>query len=165
MFVNQMVPLVLSAALSSGSSSAPSSTAVASPSCAELAKTQEESEAAAARLAAWMDRHCPGAMEDTDPFCKLQSDGLLQRLDELGELRAALAAKGCALRDSPSAEHERGSRSPVVASSPRPIDHPGTIGSFEDNWPWPRVPTFQAGLAASAAFRIRRCLDDPECEW
>jgi len=46
-----------------------------------------------------------------------------------------------------------------------PVDRLRAVGSFDDNWPWPRKPTFQAGLAASAAFRIRKCRANPDCEW
>jgi len=46
-----------------------------------------------------------------------------------------------------------------------PVDRLRAVGSFLDNWPWPRKPTFQAGLAASAAFRIRKCRANPDCEW
>jgi hypothetical protein len=42
-----------------------------------------------------MERHCPGAPEDTDPFCRFQSRSLLERLAELGEVKAAMEAKGC----------------------------------------------------------------------
>lgn len=42
---------------------------------------------------------------------------------------------------------------------------PKAISSHDTNWPWPRRPTFQAGVAASAAFRIRKCQANPECEW
>jgi hypothetical protein len=45
-----------------------------------------------------MERHCPRALEDTQPFCRLQSDLLLERLDELGEVKAALDAKRCEVR-------------------------------------------------------------------
>jgi hypothetical protein len=51
--------------------------------------------AASTRLAAWMERHCPGSLETTEPFCKLQSGVLLERLEEIGELKTALEAKGC----------------------------------------------------------------------
>ena len=66
-----------------------------SRSCAELVALRVATEAGATRLAEWMERHCPGALEDTQPFCRLQSDLLLERLDELGEVKAALDAKHC----------------------------------------------------------------------
>ena len=165
MLVNQLIPLVLCAVLSSGSS-APSSEAYASRSCAELGALREDTDAAASRLAAWMERHCPGALEQTQPFCRLQSRGLLERLDELGELKALLHAKGCPGRDIKGVSAGRGDgRVDHPANPPLSVEHPRSIGSFDDNWPWPRRPTFQAGLAASAAFRIRKCRADPDCEW
>ncbi|HSP17923.1 MAG TPA: hypothetical protein VLQ79_00300, partial [Myxococcaceae bacterium] len=111
-------------------------------------------------------RHCPGALEDTDPFCRLQSHALLERLDELGELKAALAANGCDRRATREAGAE-GRASPVhVSTIPAlPVDHPRTVGSFDDNWPWPRRPTFLAGVAATAGFKIRKCQEDADCEW
>jgi hypothetical protein len=151
MFGNWVGPLVLSALLSSTGALAAS--ADPSRSCAELVALRQEAAATATRLAQWMERHCPGTLEDTDPFCRVQSRSLLERLDELGEVQAALEAKGCSLRDVRGASAQR------RASLIQPI------GSFEDNWPWPRRPTFQAGLAASAAFRIRKCAANPECEW
>ena len=151
MFLNPVVPLVVSVFLSSGGSSAPLSEADASSSCGELARKQEESDAAVSRLAVWMERYCPGALEDSEPFCRLQSHRLLERLDELGELKAALAAKGCERRD--------------VRDAALPVRSPQRIGSFDDYWPWPRRPTFQAGLAATAGFEIRKCQADPDCEW
>ena len=149
MFVNPISPLLLFTLTTAGPS-APSSEGYGVRSCAELARSREETDASATRLAAWMERHCPGVLEDTDPFCRFQSRSLLERLAVLGEVKAVLEAKGCEareLRDAGVAEHSR------------------TIGSLEDNWPWPRRPTFQAGLAASAGFRIRKCRANPDCEW
>src|SRR5215475_15081507 len=91
MFLNLVASLFISALLSSE--------AYVSPSCAELERAREEAEAAAARLGTWMEHHCPGALEDTEPFCRLQSRALLEQLVELGELKAAHAAKGCELRE------------------------------------------------------------------
>jgi hypothetical protein len=93
MFVHPLIRVSLSLLLSSAA--APSSKSYASRSCTELAAERSDTDAAAARLAEWMERHCPGEMENTEPFCKLQSQTLLERLDELGELKAALAAKRC----------------------------------------------------------------------
>jgi hypothetical protein len=93
MFANWVGTLVLSALLSSTGPSAAS--ADASRTCAELVALREETDASAARLAAWMERHCPGALEDTDPFCRFQSRSLLERLAELGEVKVALEEKGC----------------------------------------------------------------------
>jgi hypothetical protein len=151
MFGNVVGPFVLAALLVATGSSA--SGADAARSCAELVALREEADAAAARLAAWMEAHCPGALEDTDPFCRFQSRSLLERLAELGEVKAALEAKGCALHEVRGAD----ARGPASLIQP--------VASFEDNWPWPRRLTFQAGLAASAAFRIRKCAANPECEW
>lgn len=95
MLLHHVALLVLSATLSSGSASGASSKAYASVSCAELTELREATDAATIRLAEWMKRHCPGSLEVTEPFCRLQSHSLLERLDELGELKAALAAKGC----------------------------------------------------------------------
>jgi hypothetical protein len=150
MFVNPIGPLLLFALTAAGTS-APWSEGYGSRSCAELARSREKMDAAATRLAAWMERHCPGALEDTQPFCRLQSRALLERLADLGSLKEALAAKRCERREARATAAQ--------PSSPR------TVSAFDENWPWPRKPTFQAGLAASAAFRIRRCSADPECEW
>jgi len=164
MFMNPVSPLLLFTLTGAGSS-APSSEGYASRSCAELARSREETDAAATRLAAWMEGHCPGALEDTQPFCRLQSRALLERLTDLGALKEALAAKGCESREVRDGAQARASLMPLAATPSLPADPPRTIGSFEDNWSWPRRPTFQAGLAASAAFRIRRCQANPECEW
>ncbi len=64
-------------------------------SCAELAAAQVTTEAGDARLAEWMERHCPGALENMEPFCSLQSHWLLERLASLAEVKSALRAKGC----------------------------------------------------------------------
>jgi hypothetical protein len=64
-------------------------------SCAELASLRAETETAAARLADWMERHCPGDMESTEPFCRMQSGLLMDRLAELGEVKSAMHAKQC----------------------------------------------------------------------
>ena len=166
MFLHHVALLVLSAILWSGSASGASSKAYASVSCAELTELREATDAATTRLAEWMERHCPGVLEDTDPFCRLQAHALLERLAEFGELKAALDAKGCVSRQLGDAGAQKNvSLTHLAATPPHPVDPPRTIGSFDDNWPWPRRPTFQAGLAATAAFRIRRCLADPECEW
>jgi hypothetical protein len=149
MFVNLVMPVALSAILSSTGSFVPSSKAEESRSCAELAARREETDAAATRLAVWMERHCPGALEQTEPFCRLQSRLLLERLDELGQLKAAIAAKLCELLGV----HDGGTQDPV--------QHPRAVASFEDNWPWPRRRPFQAGLAATAGLKIRRCQADP----
>jgi hypothetical protein len=93
MFVHPFIRVSLWLLLSAAA--APSSDASASRSCVELARSREEAENAASRLAAWMERHCPGEMERTTPFCRMQSGLLLERLDALGELKAALEAKGC----------------------------------------------------------------------
>jgi hypothetical protein len=165
MFVSPVVPIA-AALLTAAASSTVSSEAYASRSCAELGALREKTEAGAARLAEWMERHCPGTLEDTQPFCRLQSRTLLQQLDELGELKAALAAKGCQSREVRDADaQERGSPIRVAATPPLPVERLRIVGSFDDSWPWPRRPTFQAGLAASAGFRIRSCNADPECEW
>jgi len=163
MFASSVGPLLLSALLSSTGSSAASGD---SRSCGELVALREEADAAAARLAAWMERHCPGTLEDSDSFCRFQSRSLLERLAELGEVKAALEAKGCETREL-RGESVQGRVSPIhFAPIPLPsVDNPRTIGSFEDNWPWPRRPTFQAGLAVSAAFRVRECHANPDCEW
>jgi hypothetical protein len=78
---------------------------------------------------------------------------LLERLVELGEVKAALSAKGCERRGGVNAGDQEHASAALA------------IGSFEDNWPWPRRPTFQAGVAASGAFRIRKCRANPDCEW
>jgi len=164
MFANWVGPLFLSALLSSTGSSAVN--ADASRSCTELVVLREETDAATARLAAWMERHCPGALENTDPFCRFQSRSLLEHLAELGEVKAALEAKGCEARELRDASARgRASLNQVAPTPLVSIDRPRTIGSFEDNWPWPRRPTFQAVLAASAGFRIRKCSANPDCEW
>jgi hypothetical protein len=150
MFVLPFVP-VFAALLAAAASSTTSSEAPASRSCSELARSREDAEAGAARLAAWMEAHCPGTLEETEPFCRLQSSLLLERLDALGQLKAALAAKRCeAASSSKVGAQERASQA---------------IASFDDGWPWPRGRPFQAGLAATAGFKIRRCQADPECEW
>jgi hypothetical protein len=165
MFVNPISPLFLFTLTAAGAS-APSSEGYGSRSCAELAQSRQETDAAATRLAAWMERHCPGALEDTQPFCRLQSRALLERLADLGSLKEALAAKECESREVRDASAE-GPASPIhlAGTPPLPVGSPRRIGSLEDNWPWPRRPTFQAGLAASAAFRIRKCQANPDCEW
>jgi len=166
MFVKAIHLLVTSVLVLSASSSAPGPEAYASRSCAELAAKRNETDAAATRLAAWMERHCPGAREDTDSFCRRQSGFLLDRLAELGKVKAAIAAQRCDLREVPDAGAEgHASLRHLAVTPPLPVDHPRTIGSFEDNWPWPRRPTFQAGLAATAGFRIRNCRVNPDCEW
>src|SRR5690349_10343603 len=95
MFLNAVSPFLLAALLAAPNS--PLSGASAGRSCAELAKAREEADAVSTRLAAWMERHCPGSLETTEPFCRLQSGLLLNRLDELGQLKAALASKRCEL--------------------------------------------------------------------
>jgi hypothetical protein len=164
MFVNPISPLLLFTLTAAGPS-APSSEVNGSRSCAELARSREETDASATRLAAWMERHCPGALEDTQPFCRLQSRALLERLADLGALKEALAAKGCQSREVPDATAQGRTSLIHLAATPPLVDPPRAIGSFEDNWPWPRRPTFQAGLAASAGFRIRKCRANPDCEW
>jgi hypothetical protein len=164
MFANWVGPLFMSALLPSTCSSA--ARVDASRSCTELVALREETDAAAARLAGWMEQHCPGTLEDTDPFCRFQSRSLLERLAELSEVKAALEARRCELREVRDAGAEGpASLIHLAATPPIPVDRPPTIGSFEDNWPWPRRPTFQAGLAASAGFRIRKCRANPDCEW
>jgi len=74
---------------------------------------------------------------------------LLERLDALGELKEAFAANLCERQSQAS----RGAAGALK------------IASFDDNWPDQRVPTFQAGVVATAGFKIRRCQADPECEW
>ena len=166
MFVNHVGPLVVSVLLSTPGASPASSEAYASRSCAELAVLREQTDVGVTRLAEWMDRHCPGPLEDAEPFCRFQSRTLLERLGDLGALKEAFAAKGCDIREFREAGAQaRASPMHVATSPPHPVEHPRTIGSFEDNWPWPRRPTFQAGLAASAAFRIRKCSANPDCEW
>ena len=166
MFVNAMGPLLLSTLLATAGASAAHSAPDVSASCAEFAQAREDAEAATERLAEWMDRHCPGSLEVTEPFCRLQSQALLEQLDRLGEVKATFAAKRCELHQVRDAgPQSRASLFHLASTPPRPVDPPRTIGSFDDNWPWPRRPTFQAGLAASAAFKIRRCRADPECEW
>jgi hypothetical protein len=100
MFVNLLTALLAASALSASEPDA-------SKSCAELVALREEADAAAARLAAWMERHCPGALEDTDPFCRFQSRSLLERLADLGEVKQALEAKGCELRQVRDASVQR----------------------------------------------------------
>jgi hypothetical protein len=95
MFVSAVGPLLLSALLSSTGSSASSSQAYASRSCDGTGGVKEETDAEATRLAEWRERHCSGALENTEAFCRLQSRSLLGPLAELGEVKAALEAKGC----------------------------------------------------------------------
>jgi hypothetical protein len=151
MFVNPVLPVVT--ALLAAASSAASPRAYASRSCTELAAKRGEIDAAATRLAAWMERNCPGVLEQTEPFCRLQSGLLLERLDELGQLKAAIAAKQCEARES------------ADVGAQDPVQHPRAVASFDDNWPWPTRRPFQAGLAATAGFKIRKCRTDPDCEW
>jgi hypothetical protein len=99
-----------------------------------------------------MERNCPGALEESQPFCRLQSGLLLERLDALGQLKAAIAARECELREV----RDAGAQEPV---------RPGALASFDDNWPWPTRRPLQAGLAATAGFKIRRCQADPNCPW
>jgi hypothetical protein len=99
MFVNSVVSFFLSAVLASAGGSAARSAPDVSGSCAELARAREETEAATARLADWMDHHCPGSLEVTEPFCRLQSSALLERLSALGDLNATFAAKRCELHE------------------------------------------------------------------
>jgi hypothetical protein len=165
MFVDPVMPFV--AALLTAAGSFPASSGIyASRSCAELAALREQTDIGVTRLAEWMDRHCPGALEDAEPFCRFQSRTLLERLGDLGALKEAFAAKGCEPRQSQDAG-VYGRASPVYFAAAPALDsgRARRISSFDDNWPWPRRPTFQAGLAASAGLRIRRCRADPECEW
>jgi hypothetical protein len=165
MFVNPVMA-VAAALLTAAASATMSSETDASRPCAELGALRENTEASAARLAEWMEGHCPGALEDTQPFCRFQSRTLLERLDELGELKAALGAKGCQGGEVRNGDApERASPVQVAATPPHGFEHLRIIGAFDDNWPWPRRPTFQAGLAASAGFRIRKCRANPDCEW
>ena len=126
MFLNHLSPLLVSALLTSTGASASSSGSDASRSCSELAARREETDAAATRLAEWMERHCPGALENTDSFCRLQSGLLLERLDELGQLKAAIAANGC---------HRIGLSSPqmpdVELSAYQPVTFPSAPKSVE----------------------------------
>ena len=71
MLVTHLVPLITSTLLATAGAGAASPNSTGS--CAELARAREDTAAAAARLADWMDRHCPGSLEVTEPFCKLQS--------------------------------------------------------------------------------------------
>jgi hypothetical protein len=151
MFVNAVGPFLLATLLAAPGS--PPSGASASRSCSDLAKAREEADAASTRLAAWMERHCPGSLETSEPFCKLQSGLLLERLAELADLKAAIAVQRCEL----GPVGDPGAQGAYLI--------PRTIGSFDDNWPWPRRRPFQAGLAATAGFKIRRCRADPDCEW
>jgi hypothetical protein len=64
-------------------------------SCPELVSLRAEKQAAATRLAEWMEHHCPGEMESTEPFCRMQSGQLMERLVALGEVKSALHAKRC----------------------------------------------------------------------
>jgi hypothetical protein len=68
---------------------------------------------------------------------------------------------------TPSSEQD-GRREELTARWLLPLDcggHASAVASFEDNWPWPRRRPFQAGLAATAGFKIRRCRANPEGEW
>jgi hypothetical protein len=98
MFVHSVASVF--AALLTAAASSTLSDAYASRSCTELTRSRDDAEAAATRLADWMERHCPGVSEQTEPFCRLQSGLLLERLDALGQLKAALAAKQCVARGS-----------------------------------------------------------------
>jgi len=99
MFVNQLVPFICSTLLATAGASAPTSEPEFSDPCAELARAREDVEAATARLADWMDRHCPGSLEVTEPFCQLQSQSLLEQLDGLGEVKSSFAANRCELSE------------------------------------------------------------------
>ena len=159
MFVNPVAPLLVPVLLTAATSSASWSDAYVSRSCPELARSRLEADDAASRLAAWMERHCPGSLEVTEPFCRMQSGQLLERLAELGQLKGALEAKGC-----PLGQVQAASPAGDAASSPLGARTPA-IASFEDNWPWPRRRPFQAGLVATAGFKIRKCAANPDCEW
>src|SRR5215469_12445913 len=129
MFANWMGSFLLSALLSSAGSSAAS--ADASRSCAELVARRDEANDAATRLAKWMERHCPGALEDTDPFCRFQSRSLLERLADLGELKEALAAKGCRFGEVREASAQgRASLIHVTPIPPVSVDSPRNVASF-----------------------------------
>jgi len=115
MLVKSIGPLLLSTLLSSAGAPAARSAPDVPGSCAELVRARQETEAATARLADWMDRHCPGSLEVTEPFCRLQSRALMEHMAELGELKAALAAKRCELREARNA----GPRGPRFSVPPR----------------------------------------------
>jgi hypothetical protein len=63
--------------------------------CPVLARDQAEKTDAVDRLARWMDTHCPGRLEVTEPFCRRQSTQLLERAAEVGEVAAERRARGC----------------------------------------------------------------------
>jgi len=55
---------------------------------------------------------------------------------------------------------------PVVGGeASRNLAGVAAVASYEPGDPWPRRYPFQAGVAASAGFKIRKCLADSSCPW